>query len=72
MLIKQSKILNNVNSSMQCSASKEIEIRAALSSDYGPSPNTGQSFFDKFVYVRVRYFHEKYAFVFCSHHVRVW
>ena len=32
---------------MQSSAGKEIEIRAALSSDYGPSPNTGQSFFEK-------------------------
>ena len=47
ILIEQSKILNNVNSSMQSSAGKEIEIRAALSSDYGPSPNTGQSFFEK-------------------------
>ena len=32
---------------MQSSAGKEIEIRAALSSDYGPSPNTGQSFVEK-------------------------
>ena len=47
ILIKQSKILNNVHSSMQSSAGKEIEIRAALSSDYGPSPNTGQSFVEK-------------------------
>ena len=47
ILILQSNILNNVNSSMQSSAGKEIEIRAALSSDYGPSPNTGQSFVEK-------------------------
>ena len=32
---------------MQSSAGKEIEIRAALSSDYGPSPNTRQSFVER-------------------------
>ena len=42
-----SNILNNVNSSMQSSAGKEIEIWAALSCDYGPSLNTGQSFVEK-------------------------
>ena len=32
---------------MQSSAGKEIEIWAALSSDYGPRLNTGQSFVEK-------------------------